>query len=125
MCFYDLEKVFDSVEYKPHFYPVCSSLESTAIIKCWRLIKSWYTNPTSVVKHNGELSHGFCVCRGVGQRSVLSPILFLVVMDVLLKQLEQVVWGLPPQVLTLVVLPMLTTYVQSVMEWKISSVKRD
>ncbi len=62
--------------------------------KCWRLIKSWYTNPTSVVKHNGELPQGFCVCRGVRQGSVLSPILFLEVMDVLLKQLEQSGLGL-------------------------------
>ncbi len=83
MCFYDLEKAFDSIEYAT----LLSHLFELGINgKCWRLINSWYINATSVVKHNGELSQGFCVCSGVRQGSVLSPILFLVVMDVLLEQ---------------------------------------
>ena len=48
----------------------------------------WYTEPKSMVKLNGSLSHQFSLCRGVRQGSVLSPILFLLVMDPLLQQME-------------------------------------
>ena len=85
LCLYDLEKAFDSVE----FPTLLSHLFKYGINgKCWRLIKSWYTNPESVVSHAGTLSCPFCINRGVRQGSVLSPMLFLIVMDSLLCRLS-------------------------------------
>ena len=56
--------------------------------KMWRLLKSWYTGGSCQVKLDGMLSQSFHVKRGVKQGSVLSPALFLQVMDPLLKQLQ-------------------------------------
>ena len=98
LCLYDLEKAFDSIE----FATLLSHLFKRGINgRCWRLIKSWYTNAKSVVKHGGKLSHPFCVSRGVRQGSVLSPMLFLIVMDTLLYQLHLSGHGLSMNGLTI------------------------
>ena len=83
MCLYDLQKAFDSVE-----YPVLLEKLYNAGVngKMWRLLKSWYTRGSCQVKLDGMLSQSFHVKRGVKQ--VLSPALFLLVMDPLLKQLQ-------------------------------------
>ena len=92
---YDLEKAFDSIE----FPTLLSHLFKRGINgKCWR---RWYTNPKSVVKHAGTLSHYFRVHRGVRQGSVLSPMLFLVVMDSLLHHLHTSELGLSINELTI------------------------
>ena len=62
--------------------------------KFWRLIKNWYTNSTSRVRINNQLSEPITVERGVKQGSLLSPTLFLIVMDQLLKQLRDKKHGL-------------------------------
>ena len=82
-CFYDLEKAFDSVEYcvlLDHLY------RSGINGRTWRLIKSFY-NPCGQVKIGNRLSRVITLQRGVKQGSVLSPMLFLLVMDSLLKDL--------------------------------------
>ena len=83
-CFYDLEKAFDSVEYcvlLDHLY------RSGINGKCWRLIRSFYTNPSGQVRVSEQLSNPFILHRGVKQGSVLSLMLFLLVMDSLLTDL--------------------------------------
>ena len=63
--------------------------------KCWRLMKSWYEGATCQVKvDDGMLSEPYPMQRSVKQGSVLSPALFLLVMDPLLKVLEQSGLGL-------------------------------
>ena len=58
LCLYDLEKAFDTIEFATNL----SHLFNCGINgRCWRLIKSWYTNAKSVVKHGDKLSHPFCV----------------------------------------------------------------
>ena len=83
--FYDLEKAFDSTEY----CILLKHLYSKGIYgKCWRMIQSFYDRPRGHVKVNGCLSPGFEIERGVRQGSVLSPTLFLVVIDSLLEKLK-------------------------------------
>ena len=89
LCLFDIEKTFDSVE-----LPILLQhlLNKGINGKFWRLIKNWYTNSTSRVRVNNQLSEPFTV--GVKQGSVLSPTLFLIVMDQLLKQLREKKYGL-------------------------------
>ena len=93
MCFYDLQKAFDSIQ-----YPVLLKrlYESGVNGKAWRLLRSWYTSPKSMVRVNGILSSSLTLERGVLQGSVLSPVLFLLIMDPLLKSLQNK--GLGPSV---------------------------
>ena len=85
MCFYDLQKAFDSIQ-----YPVLLKrlYESGVNGKAWRILRSWYTSSKSMVRVNGVLSSPFTLEHGVLQGSVLSPVLFLLMMDPLLKSLQ-------------------------------------
>ena len=65
-------------------------------LEAWRLIRSWYMSPKCMVRVNGSLSSVFNLERGVLQGSVLSPALFLLIMDPLLKSLQSK--GLGPSV---------------------------
>ena len=88
--FYDLEKAFDSVE----FPVLLKHLYGAGIHgKAWRLIRSYYLSPTSRVRVNNALSSEFTLGRGVRQGSVLSPSLFLIVIDDLLKKLADLNQG--------------------------------
>ena len=83
-CFYDLEKAFDSVE----FCVLLHHLYKSGINgKTRRIIRSFYSDPTAQVKVGSELSCVIKLERGVRQGSVLSPLLFLLVMDSLLTSL--------------------------------------
>ena len=85
MCFYDLQKAFDSIQ-----YPVLLKrlYESEVNGKAWRILRSWYASLKGMVRVNGVLSSPFTLERGVLQGSVLSPVLFLLIMDTLLKSLQ-------------------------------------
>ena len=90
LCFYDIEKAFDSVE----FPVLLHHLFSIGIRgKSWHLIKAWYQSPTSRVKYNNIISAPFPISRGVKQGSVLSPSLFLVIMNSLLQRMRQLNCG--------------------------------
>ena len=93
MCFYDLQKAFVSIQ-----YPVLLKrlYEYGVNNKAWRLLRSWYTSPKSMVRVNGLLSSPLTLERGVLQGSILSPVLFLMMMDPLLKSLQNK--GLSPSV---------------------------
>ena len=84
-CFYDLEKAFDSVEYNVllgHLYRVGING------KGWRVISAFYVDTAARVRLGCELSDTFFLRRGVKLGSVLSPLLFLLVIDSLLADLE-------------------------------------
>ena len=82
MCLYDLQKAPDSVE-----IPVLHRLfEAVVNSKTWRLLQDWYTNCNSHVRVACHNSFSFHLQRGVRQGSILSPSLFLLVMDPLLSQ---------------------------------------
>ena len=83
-CFYDLEKAFNSVEYcvlLHHLY------RSGINGKTWRIIGSFYADPQAQIRIGNKLSRVIKFQRGVRQGSVLSPMLFLLVMDSLLIDL--------------------------------------
>ena len=93
MCFYDLQKAFDSVQYSVLLKRL---YEAGVDGKTWRLLRSWYQSPKSMVRVDGSLSSMFTLERGVLQGSVLSPVLFLLIMDPLLKSLQSK--GLGPSI---------------------------
>ena len=85
LCLFDIEKAFDSIE----FSVLLSKLFNVGLRgKCWRIIMSWYTSARSRVQVGSHLSDHFTVSRGVKQGSVLSPLLFILVIDTLLKDLR-------------------------------------
>ena len=86
LCFYDMEKAFDSIE-----LPILlRRLYDCGVNgKLWRIIKSWYSNSTCRVKLRNSLSDPFQTSRGVKQGSVLSPTLFLTIMDLLLGKMRE------------------------------------
>ena len=95
--------------------------------KTWRIIKSWYEGGSCCVKVEDRLSNAFPVQRGVRQGSVLSPTLFLLVMDPLLKKLETESLGLKINDLYVGGLLMLmtsgplpTAHLPSTHSWKLS-----
>jgi len=78
------EKAFDSVE----FPVLLTHVYKTGIHgRAWRIIHSFYLSPTSCVKVNNALTQEFILGRGVRQGSMLSPFLFLIIIDELLKKL--------------------------------------
>ena len=85
LCLFDLEKAFDSIEF-------CILLERLFKIgingKCWHILLSWYSSASSRVRIGSKLCDPFPIARGVKQGSVLSPILFLTVVDILLSSLK-------------------------------------
>ena len=84
-CFYDLEKAFDSIEY----CVLLTHLYSSGINgKGWRLISSFYSRPSGQVRICNQLTNPFTLQRGIRQGSVMSPMLFLIVIDSLLRELE-------------------------------------
>ncbi len=85
MCLYNFQKAFDLVEYPVLFKRL---FEVGINGKTWRVLKSWYEGAVGQVRLDGTLSEAFEVNRGVKQGSVLSPTLFLLIMNPLLQELE-------------------------------------
>ena len=85
LCLFDLEKAFDSIE---HSVLLERLFEIGVNGRCWRIILNWYTSAQSKVHLNTGFSDPFSISRGVKQGSVLSPLLFLIAVDPLLKTLK-------------------------------------
>ena len=62
--------------------------------RMWRVIKKMYMSSRSAVLLEGEISDPFNVDQGVAQGCSLSPILFSVFINDLLKEVEQVELGI-------------------------------
>ena len=92
-AFVDLEKAFDRVPRKVLWWAMRSvGVEEWAV----RVVQGMYTNARSRVRVNGQLSEEFKVEVGVHQGSVLSPLLFILVLEALSRELRT---GLPWELL--------------------------
>ena len=79
-AFVDLEKAFDRVPRKVLWWALRScGVEEWAV----RIIQAMYSNARSRVRVNGQYSEEFGVGVGVHQGSVLSPLLFILVLEAL------------------------------------------
>ena len=82
-AFVDLEKAFDRVPRKVLWWAMRSlGVEEWAV----RAVQSMYANARSRVRVNGQLSDEFEVKVGVHQGSVLSPLLFILVLEALSRE---------------------------------------
>jgi hypothetical protein len=86
MGFVDFSKAFDSITRKS----IWRALQCRkAPIKIINLIKSAYNNVSCRVHHKGRLSELLAVSSGVQQGCVLSPLLFLIVLDDLMEMVNE------------------------------------
>jgi len=83
------------------------------------VIRAMYADTTKMVKLNGKVSSGFGVKVGVHQGSVLSPLLFIIVLEALSRRFRG---GLPMELLYADDLVLLADskdmLVEKVMRWK-------
>ena len=83
LAFIDLEKAFDRVPRKVLWWALRSlGVEEWAV----RVIQGMYSNVRSRVRVNGQYSEEFDVGVGVHQGSVLSPLLFIIVLEALSRE---------------------------------------
>ena len=93
MAFIDLEKAFDRVPREVIWWALRESGVGERMIA---VIKSMYIGATTSVKIEGSESEKFPVKVGVHQGSVLSPFLFIIVLEALSKKFRK---GLPYELL--------------------------
>ena len=93
MAFVDLEKAFDRVP-KDVLWWSLRELGVEESIVC--VIKSMYDDSTAAVKLKNGVSERFEVKVGVHQGSVLSPLLFIIVLEALTRKCRK---GLPYELL--------------------------
>ena len=93
MAFVDLEKAFDRVPREVVWWAL-----RTLGVDEWlvTVIKAMYADTATMVRLNGRVSGGFGVKVGVHQGSVLSPLLFIIVMEALSRTFRE---GLPMELL--------------------------
>lgn len=98
LLFVDFEKAFDRLNRKA----LWNILEKHGVPpKLVNIMKDMYYNATSRVLHKGKISNPFPIESGVKQGCVLSPILFLLAIDPVMRTVNQtkqgIQWGLTEQ----------------------------
>jgi hypothetical protein len=95
LIFIDFEKAFDSINRNKMWNAMKIFGIPDKIIK---LIQEMYKNYTCQVEHNGKLSEPIMAKAGVKQGCLLSPILFLMVLDIMMTKAinrkKCIQWGL-------------------------------
>ena len=93
MAFVDLEKAFDRVPREVVWW----ALRYLGVDEWIALVmRAMYEDATTKVRLNGKESNAFSVKVGVHQGSVLSPLLFIIVLEVLSMEFRE---GLPMELL--------------------------
>lgn len=96
LVYIDFEKAFDSISREN----IWISLKNRGLpIKLINLIKEGYNNYKSVVQHQGKLSRKFETETGVKQGCILSPLLFSILLDDVMRKAinnkkKGIQWGL-------------------------------
>lgn len=85
ICSLDAEKCFDKLWHDALMYKLWGVLE----IPYWILLYKWYRKLQASVRWNNDISSVFNVSRGTRQGSILSPTIFNIFIDDLLKGLAQ------------------------------------
>ena len=93
MAFVDLEKAFDRVPREVVWWALRSLGVDEWLVS---VIQAMYADTSTMVKLNGKVSKGFNVKVGVHQGSVLSPLLFIIVLEALSRKFRG---GLPMELL--------------------------
>ena len=89
--FLDIQKAYDTVWRNGLWYKLW---DMGVKGKMWRVIKKMYGESKSMVFLEGERSEGFSVDQGVAQGCSLSPILFSIFINDLLKEVEHTELGI-------------------------------
>ena len=84
-CSLDAQKCFDSIWHAGLFYKLLDHLP----IQHWRILYNWYSQLMVQIKWKGSLSVFFNVTRGTRQGSLISPMIFNLFINALLKELPQ------------------------------------
>ena len=91
MCFIDFQKAFDSLDRKV----IWNLLQHYGVpMKLINIIKALYSDFQCSVIHHGKLSPAFAVTTGVKQGCLLSPIIFTLAIDWIMRQTTRVRNGL-------------------------------
>ena len=86
LCLFDLDNAFDSIELSI----LLEQLFNIGIRgKFWQIIHHWYISVSCRVQVNGTKSDSYSISRGVKQGSILSPILFLIIINTPLGNLRR------------------------------------
>jgi hypothetical protein len=93
MAFVDLEKAFDRVPREVVWWALRNLGVNEGLVS---VIGAMYADTSTMVKLNGNVSKGFKVKVGVHQGSVLSPLLFIIVLEALSRKFRG---GLPMELL--------------------------
>jgi len=82
----DFEKAFDSLDHT-YLFKVLEKFNFGPYFLQW--VKTFYTNISSCILNNGFTTDLFCIHRGVRQGDPLSPLLFILALEVLACQIRQ------------------------------------
>jgi hypothetical protein len=91
-CFLDIRKAFDKMLIEAMLYKLFHKAGIKG--KCWRIIRSWYSNMSELVHINAAYSRIYNLRQGTRQGGILSPWLFLVYINDLIYELENTGWSL-------------------------------
>ena len=89
--FVDVRKAFDKMWNDAMLYKLFHQAGIKG--KCWRIIRSWYSNMKEMVYINGIYSRIYDLRQGTRQGGILSPWLFLVYINDLIYELENTCWS--------------------------------
>ncbi len=91
-CYVDVSKAFDKVWINGMLFKLYYNVKIKG--KCWRLIKSWYSDMEEYVFFRGKRSKPYTILQGVRQGGILSPWLFLLFIDDMIRELENLASGI-------------------------------
>ena len=86
MCSLDAEKAFDTCNWDILFTKLIK--EKHIPLRVVKVLSSLYEKGTAKVNYNGHTSENFTISQGVRQGSILSPYLYNIYTELLLKELE-------------------------------------